>query len=87
MLAFFAGSIYQGSERFKGQTMLFYEFFSVTMCSFTSSLWHSQTNDRILEEGDRMYMNALDNQVIPYSEMILLNYLPDDVPLDSKFIP
>ena len=33
-----------------------------------------------------MYLNALDNQVIPYSEMILLNYLPDDVLLDAKFI-
>ena len=35
---FIAGSIHQGSERFKGQTMLrFYGFFSVTACSFTSS--------------------------------------------------
>ena len=33
-----------------------------------------------------MYCNALDNQVIPYSKIISLNYLPDDVPLDAKFI-
>ena len=32
-----------------------------------------------------MYLNALDNQVNLYSEMISLNYLPD-VPLDVKFI-
>ena len=41
-------------------------------------------SDRILE-GDRIYLNALDKQVIPYSE-ISLNYLLDDVPLDAKFI-
>ena len=33
-----------------------------------------------------MYLNALDNQVIPDSEMISLNYLPDNVPLDAKFL-
>ena len=38
--------------------------------------WRSQTNYRILEEGDRMYLNALDNQVNLYSEMIPLNYVP-----------
>ena len=52
--------------------------------------WRSQTNDRILEKGDRMYLNALDTQVIRYSEMIShrisLNYLPDNVSLDAKFI-
>ena len=35
---------------------------------------YPKTNGRILEEGDRMYLNALDNQVIP-----------DNVPLDAKF--
>lgn len=33
-----------------------------------------------------MFLNALNNQVIQDSEMISLNYLPDNVPLDSKFI-
>ena len=33
-----------------------------------------------------MYLNALDNQINLYSEMISLNYLPDNVPLDAKFI-
>ena len=46
------------------------------VCSFTG---------RIPEEGDRMYLNALDNQVIPDLEMISLNYLPGNVPLDVKF--
>ena len=32
-----------------------------------------------------MYLNALNNQVVPDSEMISLNNLPDDVPLDVKF--
>ena len=45
--------------------------------------WRSQTNYRILEEVHRMYLNALDNQVNLYSEMISLNYLPDNVPLDA----
>ena len=50
---------------------MFYEFFSVTACSFTSScaLALTQTNDRLFEEGDRMYLNALETQVIPYSEI------------------
>ena len=29
--------------------------------------------------------NALDNQVVPDSEIISLNYLPDNVPLNEKF--
>ena len=33
-----------------------------------------------------MYSNALDNQINLYSEIISLNYLPDNVPLDAKFI-
>ena len=33
-----------------------------------------------------MYLNVLDNQVNLYSEMISLNYLPDNVLLDAKFI-
>ena len=72
---FIAGSIHQGSERFKGKTMLhFYEFFSVTVCSFTSAVqWRSQTIYRILD-GDKIYLNALDNQVNIYSEMISLNH-------------
>ena len=49
-------------------------------------MWHLQTTERILEEEeDRMHLNLLDNKVVPDLEMILLNYLPDDVPLDAKF--
>ena len=33
----------------------------------------------------RMYLNALDNQVVPDSEIISLNYLPDNMPLNAKF--
>ena len=33
----------------------------------------------------RMYLNALDNQVVPDSEIISLNYLPDNVPWNAKF--
>ena len=32
-----------------------------------------------------MYLNALENQVVPDSEMISLNYLPVNVPLNVKF--
>ena len=49
--------------------------------------WRSQTNDRILEEGDGIYLNALDNQVNLFSEMILLNYLPDNVPFGCEVYP
>ena len=34
----------------------------------------------------RMYLNALENQVVPDLEMISLNYLSDNVPLNMKFI-
>ena len=33
-----------------------------------------------------MFLNTLNNQVIQDSEMISLNYLTDNDPLDSKFI-
>ena len=33
----------------------------------------------------RMYLNALDNQVVPDLEITSLNYLPDNVPLNAKF--
>ena len=33
-----------------------------------------------------MYLIALDNQVIPYLEIMSHNYLPDNVSLDVKFI-
>ena len=32
-----------------------------------------------------MYLNAFDNQVVPDSEIISLNYLPDNMPLNVKF--
>ena len=32
-----------------------------------------------------MYLNALGNQVVPDSEMISLNYLPNNILLDTKF--
>ena len=48
-------------------------------------MWRSQTIERILEDEERMYLNALNIQVVPDSEMISLNYLPDNVPLDAKF--
>ena len=84
-----AGSIHQGSKRFKGQKMLFYVFSTLLHAhSLVVVHWRAQTNDRIFEEGDIMYLNALENQVIPFSEMRSLNYLPNNynVPLDAKFI-
>ena len=33
----------------------------------------------------RVFLNTLDNQVVPYSEIISLNYLPNNVPLIAKF--
>ena len=33
----------------------------------------------------RIFLNALENQVVPDSEMISLNYLLDNVPLNAKF--
>ena len=33
-----------------------------------------------------MYLNAFDNQVVPDSEIISLNYLPENVPLNASFL-
>ena len=73
---FIAGSIYQGSERFNAPLLRFFSAL-LRVHSLEVVQWRSRTNDRILEEGDR---------VNPYSEMISLNYLPDNVPFDAKFI-
>ena len=44
-----------------------------------------QLIESLKKKTDRIYLNALDNQVVPDSETISLNYLPDNVPFDAKF--
>ena len=33
-----------------------------------------------------MYLNAFDNQIVPDSEIISLNYLPENVPLNASLL-
>ena len=42
--------------------MFFYEFFSAVVCSVAIADLHNRSNST---EGDCMYLNALENQLIP----------------------
>ena len=60
-----------------------------TACSFTRNCAMALGKQmiRILEEGDRMYLNCFGQSSYSiYSEMVSHNYIPDNVPLDAKFI-
>ena len=77
-----AGSSHQGHERFseisRGRQCSFMSF-SGLLCaqSFPVRHWDTATVDRILIEGDRMYLNALESQNIPDTDSLSLIYLPN----------
>ena len=43
------------------------------------STWTTETMDRVLAEGDSMFLKALEERSIPDEETIFLDYLPDRV--------
>ena len=81
MALFACGSIHQGHERFSGQSR-------GKQCAFMSlsalltarnipvSEWNSTTIDNVLIQGDRMYLNALDNGLIPRQQLLFVDHLP-----------
>jgi hypothetical protein len=78
---FTLGSIHQGHERFSDvsrERQYSFISFSVLLCarSLPVQQWTTEKIDKILIEGDKMYLNALGNRVIPDAETLSLNYLP-----------
>ena len=53
--------------------------FSALLCaqSFPVRQWNTATIDQILIEGDRMYLNALESQSTPDTDMLSVIYLPN----------
>jgi len=70
-----AGSIHQGNERFsdvsRGRQCCFMSF-SALLCAqlLPVAQWSTQTIDEILTQGDTMYLDALENHLIPDAETI-----------------
>ena len=52
--------------------MLFYEFFRAVVCTVICPVWHwdTATVDQILIEGDTTYLNALDSQSMPDTDVV-----------------
>ena len=52
--------------------------FSALLCAQSCPVrrWDTATVDQILNEGDRMYLNAFESQSIPDTETLSLIYLP-----------
>ena len=75
-------SIHQGDGRFsdvsRGSQCAFMSL-SALLCanSYPVSRWTTQTVDRILVEGDAMYVKAFEEQTIPDTETLPLTSLPD----------
>jgi hypothetical protein len=80
MPLFTCGSVHQGDERFSNDSC-------GKQCSFISLIalfveqtipvceWNCQTVDNILSLGDRMYLHALKNQLIPSTELLSVTNL------------
>ena len=79
---FIAGSIHQGHDCFsdlsRGRQCTFMSL-SAFLCAQAWPImqWNVETIDQILTEGDKMFLNALEKDLIPDSETISLRYLPD----------
>ena len=79
---FIVGSIHQGNEGFseisRGWQCSFMSFSAILYAqSLPISQWQTSTVDQILTQGDKMYLDALERQVIPDAETISLTYLPN----------
>lgn len=79
---FIAGSIHQGHERFgdisRGRQCCFISF-SALLCAQNLPIeeWTATTVDQILDEGDKLYMDAFEKRSIPDTDTLSLNYLPN----------
>ena len=83
------GSIYQGHERFSGDSrgkQCSFMSLSAPLTAQTISVdrWDSTIIDHVLVEGDKMYLNAYNNGLIPREELLSLNNLPTVVSLSIE---
>jgi hypothetical protein len=90
-ILFIRGSIHQGHQRFsvlsRGRQCSFMSLFALLYAQVHPvRQWGRYTINQILIEGDRMYLNALDNHEIPDSETISLQYLPNRLNCSSSFL-
>ena len=60
--------------------MLFLSFMSLSALLTAQTIpvieWNSTTIDNVLVQGDNMYLNAFNNNLIPREGFLLLNNLP-----------
>jgi hypothetical protein len=81
---FTRGSIHQGDGRFsnisRGRQCAFMTL-SALLCANCGNIskWTTQTVDRLLAEGDSMFLKAFEERSVPDEETISLNYLQDRV--------
>ena len=81
---FTRGSIHQGDSRFsdisRGRQCAFMSLSALLCANYCEiSTWTTETVDRVLIEGDSMFLKAFEERTIPDAETISLNYLPDRV--------
>ena len=77
-----AGSSHRDHQRLSeisGGRQYSFMSFSALLCaqSFPVRPWDTATVDQILIEGDRMYLNALESQIITDTDTLSLIYLPN----------
>ena len=76
------GSIHQGSQFFnelsRGTQCAFMAFHASFSCEseLPVQLWMTEFIDQILIKGDRMFLHALTNQLIPDTSSLLVSHLP-----------
>lgn len=81
---FTRGRIHQSESRFsdisRGRQCAFMSL-SALLCANRGdiSTWTTETMDRVLAEGDSMFLKAFEERSIPDEETISLDYLPDRV--------
>lgn len=88
MPLFACGSIHQGNERFSSESrgrQCSYISLSALLVDQTIPVfeWNSPTIDSILLLGDRMYLHALGNGLIPNAESLSVDNLPTVVRSNS----
>ena len=81
---FTRGSIHQGDSRFsdisRGRQCAFMSLSALLIANCGDiSAWTTETVDRVLYEGDSMFLKAFEERSIPDEETISLNYLPNRV--------
>ena len=76
------GSIHHGNQFFnelsRGTQCAFIVFHALFSCEseLPVQLWTTEFIDQILIKGDRMFLHALTNQLIPDTSSLLVSHLP-----------